>query len=138
MNRTNVKNALLGAAIALVAAYLFPVALLFVLDGPNGLTLISSTLILRILFYTSWMVIPLGAALGMLIPRIAAGKTRWTAALHGAGYGAAGGFALLIGLTSIVRFRFMPDVIWLAVMVYCAVWVGAYAFIRAKAPVARR
>ena len=138
MNRTNIKNALLGVVIALVAACLFPVVLVILLVGPADLGLVFSPVIFIGLFYTSWLVIPLGAALGMLIPRIAAGKTRWAAALHGAGYGAAGGFALMIGLTSIIRSWFGSDLIWVAVMVYCAAWVGAYAYIRAKAPVPHR
>lgn len=138
MNRTNVKNALLGVGIALVAALLFPIILVTLLVGPGGLRYVLSRALLVGLFYTSWLVIPLGAALGMLIPRIAAGKTRWAAALHGAGYGAAGGLALIIGLTPVFRAPFTPDLIWVAVIAYCAVWVGAYACIRAKAPVAHR
>src|SRR5215207_680018 len=122
MNRTNIKNALLGVAIALVAALLFPIALVIVLAGPDGLRFLISPVLLVGLFYTSWLVAPLGAALGMLIPRIAAGKTRWTAALHGAGYGAAGGLALMLGLTPFLHGPLTPDLLWAAVIAYCAVW----------------
>ncbi len=137
MNRTNIKNALLGVAIALVAALLFPIVLVTLLVGPDGLRYVLSPVLFIGLFYISWLIIPLGVALGMLIPRIAAGKTRWTAALHGAGYGAAGGLALIFGLTPVFRAPFRPDWMWAAIIAYCAVWVGAYAYIRAKAPVPR-
>ena len=137
MNRTNIKDALLGVAIALVAAFLFPFVLTFLLAGPAGLRYVFSPMIFVVVLYTSWLTVPLGAALGMLIPRIVIGKTRWAAALHGAGYGAAGGLALLIGLTPVFRGPFMPDFVWAAVITYCAVWVGAYAYLRAKAPIPR-
>lgn len=138
MNRTHIKDALLGVAIALVAALLFPITLVFLLAGPEGLSFVLSPVLFVGLFYTSWLVVPLGAALGMLVPRVAAGKTRWAAALHGAGYGAAGGLALVIGLAPIFRAPFKPDWVWAAVVAYCAVWVGAYAYVRAKAPIPRR
>ena len=138
MKHTNVKNALLGVVIALVAALLFPIVLVTLLVGPAGLRFVLSRALFVGLFYTSWLVVPLGAALGMLIPRIAAGKSRWAAALHGAGYGAAGGLALVIGLTPVFRAPFTPDMIWVAVIAYCAVWVGAYAYLRAKVPVLHR
>lgn len=138
MNRTNIKDALLGAGIALVAALLFPITLVLLLAGPEGLRFVLSPALFVGLFYTSWLVIPLGAALGMLIPRIAAGKTRRAAALYGAGYGAAGGLALIIGLAPFLRAPFKPDWFWAAVIAYCAVWVGAYGYVRAKAPVPRR
>ena len=138
MKQTNIKNALIGVGIALVAALLFPIVLVALLVGPGGLRYVLTPALFVGLFYTSWLVVPLGAALGMLIPRIAAGKTRWAAALHGAGYGAAGGLALIIGLTPVFRAPLKPDMIWVAVITYCALCVGAYAYIRAKAPVAHR
>ena len=139
MNRTHIKNALLGVALALAAAYSFSIILLTVLIGPRGLMGIFTTLPLFGLFYTSWIVVPLGAALGMLIPRIAAGKSRWTAALHGAGYGAVGGLAAMICFVSAYGLvPAPPPLLWVGVAVYSAVWVGAYAYIRAKAPVAHR
>jgi hypothetical protein len=132
MKNTNVKNALIGVAIALVATYLFPVIFVTLAVGPEGLQLLFSPLTFQILVYVSWMVIPLGAALGVLIPRIAAGKRRWVAALHGAGYGAAGGLAAVICFAALYMPRQRPDVFWVAVVAYCAVWVGAYASLRAK------
>lgn len=138
MKNMNVRNALLGVAIALVATYLFPAILFTLLEGPEGLQLLYSPLTINALYVTSWMVIPLGAALGVLIPRIASGKRRWVAALHGAGYGAVGGLAAIICFASIYLRRLEPDVLWVGVVTYCAVWVGAYAYIRAKPAVPHR
>ena len=134
MKHATLKNALLGVAIALVAAYLFPAFFAFLIVGPEGLQIMASPLPLRALYYTSWMVIPLGAALGVLVPRIASGKRRWVAALHGAGYGALGGLAAMICFAANFMRQLGQDVLWVAVVFYCAVWVGAYAYIRAKAP----
>jgi hypothetical protein len=139
MNRTNFKNALLGVAIALAATYVFSIILLMVLlPGPRWFRGIFFPLPLVGLIYTSWLVIPLGAALGMLIPRIAAGKSRWAAALHGAGYGAVGGLAALMCFVSVYSLGPAPALLWVGVAAYSAVWVGAYAYIRAKAPVLHR
>lgn len=134
MERTNVKNALRGVVIALAAAYFFAVLLIAVTDGPGGLKYAFGPLALFALVYTSWVVVPLGAALGMLIPRIAAGKNRWAAALHGAGYGAAGGLAAMMCFSSVFFNTLRPDMLWVGLVAYCAVWVGAYGYIRAKAP----
>jgi hypothetical protein len=138
MNRTNVRDALLGVVIALVAAYLFPVVLLAPFYGPGALTILFSPIPIQALFYVSWIVVPLGAALGMLIPRVAAGKRRWVAALYGAGYGAVGGLAATLCFAAVFSPRSGPDPLLAAVVTYCAVWVGAYACIRAKAPVIHR
>jgi hypothetical protein len=138
MKNTNIKNALIGVAIALVAAYSFPAVLLTLMMGPRGLLILFSFEPLQAMVYVSWIVIPLGAALGMLIPRMAAGKRRWVAALHGAGYGAVGGLAAMICFIYVFSLMRGGDVLAVAAMVYSAVWVGAYAFIRAKAPVRYR
>ncbi|HEY0379508.1 MAG TPA: hypothetical protein VGC87_21500 [Pyrinomonadaceae bacterium] len=138
MKNTNLRNALIGVAIALVAAYFFPAVFLTLAVGPEGIQILFSTLMLRLLLMTSWIFIPLGAALGMLIPRIAAGKGRWRAALDGAGYGAVGGLAAMICFASVFTPRMKPDVLWIAVVAYCAVWVGAYAYVRAHAPALHR
>lgn len=138
MKHTHFKNALLGVAIAIVATYSFPAVLFTLMIGPRALMVLFSPLPLRGLLMTFWMVIPLGAALGMLIPRIAAGKNRCTAALHGAGYGAIAGLAVMLCFTSVFTSWMAPGQLWFAVVVYCAVWVGAYACIRAKSPVLHR
>ena len=138
MKNTHVKNALLGVAIAFAAAYLFPFVFATLLYGSVGLQLLFSEWTFQVLFYVSWIVIPLGVALGVLIPRVAAGKRRWVAALHGAGYGAVGGLAAMICFASVFLNCMRPDGLWVGIVVYCAVWVGAYAYIRAKAPVLHR
>lgn len=138
MRNANLKNALVGVAIALVAAYLFPVLLAALLVGPRGLRLAFTPLPFRALYLSSWIVVPLGAALGVLIPRIAAGKRRWVAALHGAGYGATGGLAAMICWAAVFMPAAGPVRLWVAMVAYCAVWVGAYAYIRAKGPAVYR
>ncbi|HWT01071.1 MAG TPA: hypothetical protein VN256_12560 [Pyrinomonadaceae bacterium] len=138
MNSTNIKNALIGVGIALVAAYTFPAALLTLMMGPRGLMILFSSVPVVGLIYGSWILVPLGAALGMLIPRIAARKSRWQAALHGAGYGALGGLAAMICFASVYDIRPGLALLFVAAAAYSALWVGAYAYLRAKAPVPHR
>jgi hypothetical protein len=132
MKSTTKKNALLGIAIALVAAYMFPVVLVTLLEGWQGILLFFSAAPLMGLLYTFWLVIPLGAALGMLIPQMAHGKNRWTAALQGAGFGAIGGLATAFCFISTSELRKGGGVLWILVIAYCALWVGGYAFYLAK------
>jgi hypothetical protein len=68
----------------------------------------------------------------MLIPPLVYGKSRWLAALQGAALGAVSGVISILCFSSVFRFGFVETPIILSVMVYCAVWVGAYAFYRAK------
>jgi hypothetical protein len=133
-NRT-LKNILQGIAIALVAAYLFPVTVITLAEGPkSGAEVLFSLFPLYALLYVSWIVIPLGGALGMLIPPIANGKNRWLAALHGAGFGALAGLAAVFCFTSVFGLGSGAGVLWLMITGYCALWVGGYAFYRAKGP----
>ena len=134
MKNTNVKNALIGVGIALVAAYTFPAVLLTLMMGPRGLMFLFSPMSLAGLLYASWIVIPLGVALGMLIPRMAAGKRRWVAALRGAVYGAVGGAAAMICFVYAFGLERETHLLAAAAAAYSALWVGAYAYIRAKAP----
>jgi hypothetical protein len=130
IKNSTIKNVLLGIALALVAAYFYPIVLVTLMDGTLGLEVLFSGLPLYGLFYTFWLVIPLGAALGMLIPKIAYGKNRWIAALQGAGFGAVGGLVSIFCFTSV--FSLGTDILWFSVIPYCAVWVGAYAWYCAK------
>jgi len=132
VNNTTIKDVLLGIALALVAAYLFPAFLLVFLNGPSGVLVLFTGLPLLGLIHSYWLVIPLGVALGMLIPQIANGKNRWAAALQGAGFGAVGGLVSVYCFTSVFRFRSGLGVLWIAVIVYCALWVGGYASYRAR------
>jgi hypothetical protein len=132
MKNTHVKNALLGILIALAATYLFPVVLFTILDWPRGFRVIWTVLPWYGLLYSSWLVIPLGVALGLLIPQMARGKSRWSAALSGAGIGAVAGLVSVYCFTSVYGFRGDTGIIWLSVMAYSALWVGGYAFYCAK------
>jgi hypothetical protein len=132
MKNTAIKNVLLGIAISLVAAYLYPVVLFTLLEGTLGLEVLFSLLPLYGLLYTFWIVIPLGAALGMLIPKIAYGKNRWMAALQGAGFGAVGGLVSVFCFTSVFSLGPGTGILWISITAYCAIWVGGYAFYCAR------
>src|SRR5215213_9674359 len=101
MKSRNIKNALLGIILALVATYLYIVAVAVLIGGARGARHAFSIIPFVVLFYISWVVIPSGAALGMLIPRIAYGKTRWMAALQGAVLGAVTGLLALFCLGAV-------------------------------------
>lgn len=133
MKNRHLKNALLGICLALVAAYLYVAVVGVFIAGARGLSILFSSIPFVLLFYTSWVVIPLGAALGMLIPQIAAGKTRWMAALQGAALGAVAGLLSVVCLASANGIPVLEATfIVLTMIAYCAIWVGAYAFYRAK------
>jgi hypothetical protein len=127
----NIKNALLGIVLALVATYMYIVAVAVLIGGARGVPLAFSVIPFVVLFYTSWVVIPSGVALGMLIPRIAFGKTRWMAALQGAVLGAVTGLLALFCLGAVYPLE-LRDSFVMSVIAYCALWVGAYAGFRAK------
>lgn len=131
MKNSIVKDILKGVALALVAAYLYPVVFLLFLDGPRGLLLLFSIIPFIGLLYSFWLVIPLGAALGLLIPRMAYGKTLWAATLQGALFGAAGGLVSFFCLINAHGLRF-STLVMISVAAYCALWTGVYAFIRAQ------
>lgn len=132
MKNTTVKNALLGIAIALVAAYFFTVVFFTFIMGMRGMRALFSLIPLIGLLYTFWVVIPLGAALGMLIPKMVYGKSRWMAALQGAGLGAVSGLISFLCLDSVYELGMSEVPILLLAMAYSALWVGAYACWRAK------
>lgn len=132
MKSTTTKNALLGIAIAIVAAYMFPVFLVTLLEGWQGILLFFNGAPLLILIYTFWLVIPLGAALGILIPRMARGKNRWTAALQGAGFGAIAGLAAAFCFISTSELRKGGGILWILTIAYCALWVSGCGFYCAK------
>lgn len=132
MKNTNGKNVLLGITLALAAAYLYPAFLFTLMEGPAGLEVLLSAFPLYGLMYSFWLVIPLGGALGMLIPKIAAGKNRWMAALQGAGLGAVGGLVAVYSFTSVYSLGPRVGILWVSVIAYCALWVGGYAFYRAR------
>jgi hypothetical protein len=131
MKSKNIKNALLGIVLALTATYLYIVGVAVLIGGARGLRLAFTAIPFVVLFYISWVVIPSGAALGMLIPRIAYGKSRWMAALQGAVLGAVTGLLALFCLGAVYPFELRDNFV-MSVMVYCALWVGAYAALRVK------
>jgi hypothetical protein len=132
MKKMSVRNALVGVVLALVAAYLYIVALSVYIEGPRGVTVFFSILPLIGLLYTFWLVIPLGIALGLLIPQLAYGKTRGMAALYGAVPGAVAGAVSILCLDSVYNARLSTDPVAAASVVYCAMWTSAYACYRAQ------
>lgn len=136
------KNALKGIAIALTAAYFFPIvgSPLFGFGDPsNGLQ--KSLFILFIftpifgLIYSFWLVVPLGIALGSLIPQIARQQPRQTAILYGLLIGLLGGTALSLILSAVKILPGFRDGYWrdfaivlLAMSVYSAVWTSLYTY----------
>jgi hypothetical protein len=108
----NIKNAIKGIFIAILAASTFTVLLAapFCLGKPDFLF----TIVGWGLLFTSWFVIPIGAIFGMLIPKIAAGKTPTQAAkwgvLPGIGLGAVGSFVL--NFYSFSSHCHIPNSVW--------------------------
>lgn len=131
MKTGHLKNALLGIALALIAAYFYFVGLILFLEGARGWRIVATFVPLMAVFYTSWAVIPIGAALGMLVPRLASGKSRGRAALQGALFGAGAGLVTGICLTTAFGFTWGASSLILSMAVYSALWVGAYACYRA-------
>ena len=139
------KDALKGIVIALVAAYFFPIffnlffekqALSTQLSDPQGHFLLYP---LIGLLATCWLVIPIGAGLGMLIPKVAHRHARQTTLLYGLLLGVLVG---IVGGFTLSLFKIVPGVrdgywsslayILLAMSLYSAVWVGAYSFLSGK------
>lgn len=132
MKNGNFKNALLGIILALVAGYSYFAGFVLVIERWRLDPRMFFFFPFVALFYVSWIVIPLGASLGMLIPRLVYGKARWLAAVQGAALGALTGLMSIFVLTSVYRLRLGETPIVASVIAYCALWVGGYAFFRAK------
>ena len=136
------KDMLKGIALALVAAYFFAFLFMLALDHKSESALseaaIGGFIGIRISF---WFVIPLGAALGLLIPWLFAGRGFGDALLGGAllGFylGLVGGILIFgfgwgagaRGLDAAVRKGFDGG---LLMGVYCAPWTGVYACLRRR------
>ena len=131
------KDMFKGIALALVAAYFFAFLFMLALAHQSESALSEAAIggFVGILI-SFWFVIPLGAALGLLIPWLFAGCSRSAALLGGAllgfylglvggilifGWGPAGGF------DAVVRKGFEGGVM---MGIYCAPWTGVYACLR--------
>src|SRR3954467_10518830 len=93
------KQTWVGALSALGVAYAY-VVLLMVCAGERPSTEAYVLLPLWAVLHTSWFVIPVGAVLGLAIPRWFGGCSPAVAALAGAGVGALAG--LLIAVLTVV------------------------------------
>lgn len=131
------KDILKGIALALVATYFFTFLIFMTFGGDDRVDYESLRESLLGAFVgpliTSWFVIPFGAVLGVLIPRLFAGWG-WPAALCGGTLlGFAAGFAGAMPLVRIFNGRHEGVVnVSLLIGVYCAPWAGVYACLRRR------
>jgi hypothetical protein len=136
-----IKNALKGIAIALVAAYGF--GIFFGLSFNSGRADIANSLfggliVIPIigLLYSFWFVIPIGAILGILIPKIARNYSRKITLIYGLLIGLAIGITLSLILSAIGFTTGFRDGYWLdfisfllATSIYSALWTMGYAYL---------
>ena len=149
----NITNTFLGALLSLIAAHLlFVIAMLrneISNYGRSSLRLVDIFIggPLYTLIHIYWILIPIGALCGVVIPLLVSKKTRRQALVYG----------ILIGITMGLFFagfsaydfavgtsfgsddnvkwwrRFWGEVASALplMIVYCSIWTGAYAFIKA-------
>lgn len=141
MKAMTLKNALKGILIALLAAFIYAAIILTSFLGAGW-----------VLLNTCWFVIPAGAVIGIMIPRITERKTPLKAALSGII------LAIFLGSIGSLLIAFYFDVIpvmspsaritnpslWWAALwrrvvfqaifmaIYSAIWIAGYAYYRAK------
>ena len=128
-------NLVKGVVSALLAAYIFIALYTFI---PSDMSNFASSFIVIPIFgllYTFWLVIPVGAVLGLVIPTMVNNRSRQTSVLYGGLLGAGVGAIVcillsLIGLLPALRNGVWLDftVLLLAMMLYSAAWTGIYAF----------
>jgi len=151
----NVSNALLGALLSLIAAYLLIVT--FVLQGQissfgwslsNAMDIFIGAPIYT-LAYSYWILLPIGLLFGLVIPLLVSKKTRREALVYGVVTG------IFVGLvfTCVVAYDFAAGTVSSAdshdggkwwerfwgqfassvslTIVYCSLWTSAYAFSKA-------
>jgi len=141
MKAMTLKNAVKGILIALLAAFIYAVIILSSFLGAGW-----------VLLNTCWFVIPAGAVIGIMIPRVAEKKTPLKAAVSGVI------LAIFLGAIGSLLIAFYFDVIpvlspsaritnsplwWAAfrrrvvlqatfMAIYSAIWIAGYAYYRAK------
>lgn len=143
------KDALKGIVMALIAAWFFPAIYLSLASNIGDLTRdLKGTLLFLFIaapvvgfITTFWLVIPFGAALGILIPKITRQRPRKTVIVYsfliGLLTGGAAGFIFsAAGMLPGFRdgrwseFLFVLPVI----SIYSAVWISAYSYWCSKEP----
>lgn len=135
------RDALKGAGLALVAAYLFGFLLaLFSARGARELSHLFLAGFAGVCF-SFWFVIPMGMALGVLIPKLFADRSGAAAVAGGASLGLAAGFIGGILLTLFLHwlgFGYSSErsrllFFSLTMGIYSALWTCAYACFRRAA-----
>lgn len=135
------KDALKGAGLALVAAYLF--AFLLSLLSARGEPELPQLLVAGFagLCFSFWFVIPLGMVLGVLIPKLFAHRSGAAAVAGGSVLGFAAGFIGGVLLSFFLNWlgigsgegRSIHLYFSLAMGLYCVPWTCAYACFRRTA-----
>ena len=132
------KDALKGAGLGLVAAYVF--GCLFILFSARGEIELSQFFLggLVGLIFSFWFVIPIGMILGVLIPKLFAHRSAPAAVAGGALSGFAGGclggllFYLFLNWFGITTEADKNPLLYFSLImgIYCAPWTSAYAYLR--------
>jgi hypothetical protein len=142
-----IKEALTGIFLALAAAYFFSVlTALQYLPGRNlGVSIAGSLFTVFVfyplfgLLYSFWFVIPIGAIIGVLIPKIARDYPRRTTVFYGLLLGVAVGITGSLALGFYIgtpQNGYWRDFFGVLVMsLYSAVWTGFYSFLCGKSAV---
>ena len=150
----NITNALLGALLSLVAAYLLIVT--FALKNEIASYGWSSIHPMNIfigaplyaLFHTYSLLIPIGLLCGLVIPLLVSNETRRQALVYGILTGSIIGLVIacfsaydfaagtsIYGSDDSVKWwnRFWGELVWSIPLAigYCSIWTSAYAFIKA-------
>jgi hypothetical protein len=125
-----IKDILKGIALASIAAYIFGVLFMWVTDPPDSVSPEIFLASLNGLLLTFWLFIPIGMGLGILIPRLFAGRSASFAffggIILGFFFGLAGGLLL-----DFLSGKHGQNFIFSLFMgVYCAPWAGVYAWVR--------
>lgn len=135
------KDALKGAGLALVAAYLF--GCLLTLFSARGAPELSHMFVAGFagLCFSFWFVIPIGMLLGVLLPKFFAHRSAAAAVTGGASLGFAAGFtggvllSLFLNWLGIGSGEGMSIHLYFSLVMglYCAPWTCAYACLRRAA-----
>ena len=142
------KNAIQGMAVSVLGAYVY--AVLIIWNGDSSSMSLHELFVTGPLFalsYTFWFIIPLGAAVGILIPKNVRGVSRGRAILYGLGFAVVVGGCVTIILLALelpqaatLYVRAHPGPWWdnflrhavrrcVIIILYSAPWTVAYAYL---------
>jgi hypothetical protein len=122
------KDMFLGIIFALVAFYVYFTILIW--NTQDAASFFISAFFL--LLYTFWIVIPMGAVLGIIIPKMVYDKTPKLAALQGAAIGIAAAIIIVLGLSIFYGISESWLRGFLQIAGYFVAWTTIYALTRAR------